>query len=80
MKISNLTGAFYVHRLTENARAVTRLEELGDSWRDYDVLGVDEGQFYLDVSILLGCLSAFLKPTSSFFLINKLNYGLSNQR
>ena len=48
-----------MYRLTENARAVTRLEELGDSWRDYDVLGVDEGQFYLDVSILLGCLSAF---------------------
>ena len=59
---------------------MTRLEELGDSWREYDVLGVDEGQFYLDVSILLGCLSASLKPTSSIFLIDKLNYGLSNHR
>jgi len=29
---------------------VTKLAELGDEWKHYDVIGVDEGQFYLDVS------------------------------
>jgi hypothetical protein len=28
------------------------LSELGDDWKDYDVIGVDEGQFFKDVSIL----------------------------
>ena len=28
---------------------MTTLAELGDSWRDYDVLGIDEGQFFKDV-------------------------------
>ena len=41
---------FFANRRTEKAVAVTKLEELGDLWRDYDVLGIDEGQFYLDVS------------------------------
>jgi len=36
--------------LTENARAVTLLSELGDDWKNFDVIGVDEGQFYNDVS------------------------------
>mmetsp|Transcript_14171 Transcript_14171/g.19266 ORF Transcript_14171/g.19266 Transcript_14171/m.19266 type:complete len:199 (+) Transcript_14171:175-771(+) len=35
--------------LTENARAVTLLSELGDDWKNFDVIGVDEGQFYNDV-------------------------------
>ena len=26
------------------------LSELGNDWRDYDVIGIDEGQFYNDVS------------------------------
>lgn len=25
------------------------LSELGDDWKEYDVLGIDEGQFYNDV-------------------------------
>jgi len=28
---------------------VTRLTELGEDWQNYDVLGIDEGQFYVDV-------------------------------
>ena len=28
---------------------MTKLSELGDSWMKYDVIGVDEGQFYPDV-------------------------------
>ena len=27
------------------------LSELGDSWKQYDVLGIDEGQFFKDVSV-----------------------------
>ena len=29
---------------------MSRLSELGDDWLEYDVIGIDEGQFYLDVS------------------------------
>jgi hypothetical protein len=29
---------------------VTTLAELGDTWKDFDVIGIDEGQFYSDVS------------------------------
>ncbi len=27
----------------------SRLSALGDTWRDYDVIGVDEGQFFPDL-------------------------------
>ena len=37
--------------MKQEARAVSRLSELGDDWREYDVIGIDEGQFYLDVSL-----------------------------
>lgn len=30
---------------------MTKLAELGDTWQDYDVIGIDEGQFYSDVSV-----------------------------
>jgi hypothetical protein len=30
---------------------VTKLSEIGDTWKNYDVVGVDEGQFFLDVSL-----------------------------
>ena len=42
--------------------SVRQLSELGDSWRNYDCIGIDEGQFYKDVSKLeivytvLGCI------------------------
>jgi hypothetical protein len=26
------------------------LKEIGDTYRDYDVIGIDEGQFFPDVS------------------------------
>lgn len=29
------------------------MEELGDNWQQYDVIGIDEGQFFKDVSITL---------------------------
>ena len=29
---------------------MTTLAELGDTWKEYDVIGIDEGQFYQDVS------------------------------
>lgn len=35
--------------MKQAARAVTTLAELGDDWKNYDVLGIDEGQFYSDV-------------------------------
>tara|TARA_B110000285_G_scaffold198622_1_gene231209 strand:+ start:198 stop:332 length:135 start_codon:yes stop_codon:yes gene_type:complete len=33
------------------AVCVTKLSEIGDTWKNYDVVGVDEGQFFLDVSL-----------------------------
>ena len=42
---------FLTFRVKQEARAVSRLSELGDDWREYDVIGIDEGQFYLDVSL-----------------------------
>ncbi len=38
---------------------MTTLAELGEDWRQYDVLGVDEGQFFSDVSLLLKALLPF---------------------
>ena len=34
---------------SRDAVAVTFLTELGDSWRSYDVIGIDEGQFFTDL-------------------------------
>ena len=33
------------------AVCVKLLAEIGDKWKNYDVIGVDEGQFFLDVSL-----------------------------
>lgn len=49
----SLLSANFVCRVKEEAVAVTKLAELGDSWRHYDCIGIDEGQFYKDVSSLL---------------------------
>ena len=32
-----------------SAIAVSKLQDLGDKFMDYDVIGVDEGQFFVDV-------------------------------
>ena len=37
-------------RFKQEATSVTTLAELGDTWKEYDVIGIDEGQFYQDVS------------------------------
>jgi hypothetical protein len=31
--------------------AVKELADIGDKWKNYDVIGVDEGQFFPDVSV-----------------------------
>ena len=31
------------------ALPLTKLEECGDDWRKYDVIGIDEGQFFSDL-------------------------------
>jgi len=36
-------------RNTRNAVACTRLSEIGDCWKQFDVIGVDEGQFFEDI-------------------------------
>ena len=33
-----------------NAIGARTLKEIGDTYRDYDVIGIDEGQFFPDVS------------------------------
>lgn len=32
-----------------DARGVLKLSELNDSWKSYDVIGIDEGQFFTDI-------------------------------
>lgn len=34
---------------SRDAIAVTFLSELGESWREFDVIGIDEGQFFTDI-------------------------------
>lgn len=41
--------------MKEAAHAVTKLSELGELWKQYDVIGIDEGQFYTDVSLKVSC-------------------------
>ena len=45
-----ITFLLQLYRLMQNAIPVTKLAELGDSWKNYDVLGIDEGQFFIDVA------------------------------
>ncbi len=39
--------------MTQKAVAVKLLSELGDAWLEFDCIGIDEGQFYKDVSRFL---------------------------
>ena len=39
-------------RVKAAAVAVKELAEIGDLWTKYDVIGIDEGQFFCDVSLL----------------------------
>ena len=40
-------------RVLRKAVACTRLSEIGDTWKEFDVIGIDEGQFFEDVSLNL---------------------------
>jgi len=43
-------GEIATHSGVKNtALAVTKLSELGDHWKAFDVLGIDEGQFFPDI-------------------------------
>ena len=33
------------------AVSCSKLAEIGDEWKEYDVIGIDEGQFFADVRI-----------------------------
>ena len=35
--------------IKKSAIAVRDLSELGDNWMNYDVIGIDEGQFFKDI-------------------------------
>jgi len=37
--------------VVRKAVACTRLSEIGDTWKEFDVIGIDEGQFFEDVSL-----------------------------
>jgi hypothetical protein len=37
-------------RIKQQAISVSKLAEVGDQWKKWDVIGIDEGQFYPDVS------------------------------
>jgi len=37
-------------RILRTAIACMKLSEIGDIWKEFDVIGIDEGQFFEDVS------------------------------
>ena len=41
---------FFECRHESKAVGATRLSDIGEEWKFYDVIGVDEGQFFEDVS------------------------------
>jgi len=43
--------------LKKEATSVQLLSELGDKWKSFDVIGIDEGQFYKDVSELFALIN-----------------------
>ena len=45
-----LIRTFLINRQVRCAIACKTLSELEDSWRHFDVIGIDEGQFFDDVS------------------------------
>ena len=42
-----------MYRIKEEAVSVSELSQLGEAWKEADVIGVDEAQFYKDVSDLI---------------------------
>lgn len=40
----------YLCRIQSKAVSCALLAEIGDDYKDYDVIGIDEGQFFKDVS------------------------------
>lgn len=43
----------FQYRQLRVAIACRKLDEIEDYWRDFDVIGIDEGQFFEDVSFLI---------------------------
>ena len=39
-----------VFRVKQDAVSLQKLSDLKDVWKNYDCIGIDEGQFYDDVS------------------------------
>lgn len=48
-RFGNLTEIATHSGTKHEAKAVTRLSDLGDSWLEFDIIGIDEGQFFPDV-------------------------------
>ena len=48
-------AAFSTHTPRQASKAIgaTKMSQVGEEWRSYDVIGVDEGQFFDDVSLVL---------------------------
>lgn len=40
----------FMYSLKRQAVAVREISEVGDDWKSFDVIGIDEGQFFTDVS------------------------------
>ena len=47
-RIRDRSQIFFRHE--SKAVGATRLSDIGEEWKFYDVIGVDEGQFFEDVS------------------------------
>ena len=39
------------HRYESKAMGATKLSDIGEEWRFFDVIGIDEGQFFEDVRL-----------------------------
>ena len=62
-----LNNTCFFNRNQWKAFSCKKLEEVKDSWKDFDVLGIDEGQFFQDVS------SSFELKT--LFIFNHFNFN-----
>ena len=49
IRYENINKIFTHSGLSRDAVPVNKLQDLGQTWLNYDVIGIDEGQFFTDI-------------------------------